>query len=91
MEPSSPLVDISSSTAISGGLITLGFMLVRGKLESLGLLWKKMDELRREVGDNRLADAKEYATRAELSKVIEKLEAHFDKRFDDLEKKLDAR
>jgi len=82
---------IGTALTSSGALVTLGWLFIRSKLDSIGLLWKKMDELRDTVASNRLSDAKEYATRAELTRIIEKLEAHFDKRFDDLERKLDTR
>ena len=93
---------IGTALTTSGGLGVLGWLFLRSKLDSLGLLWKKYDALEkclaekmtglaREMADNRLADAKEFATRAELTRMVEKLELHFDKRFDELERKLDAK
>lgn len=81
---------VGTSLGTSGVMAAFGWLFLRGKFDSLGLLWKKIDELRERVTADRLADAKEYATRAELTRVVEKLEVHFDKRFDTLESKLDA-
>lgn len=94
---------IMTSLGASGGGTAVLWFILRGmmekkvethmdsKLESIKTLWAKFDGFKDEVSANRLADAKEYATRAELTRIIEKLEAHFDKRFDDLERKLDNR
>lgn len=80
---------VGTALTTSGGAMALLLLFLRGKFDSLSLLWKKLDELRDRVTADRLSDAKEYATRAELTHVIEKLESHLDQRFNALEKKID--
>ena len=81
---------IGTSLTTSGGMAVLGWLFIRSKLDSLGLLWKKLDAIQEKLNIDRLSDAKEYATRAELTRALEKLEDHFDQRFDALERKLDT-
>ena len=92
---------IGTSIASSSGAAGLLWLLLRGKFESISLLWKKYDELAdkvsqnrndsmREMSENRLQDAKEYATRAELTTALGKLETHIDQRFNSLEAQIKA-
>ena len=91
-----PVIDLGS--LFGGGLTTGGivYLFLRAKLSSLSTLWQRFDEFKEEaaalrISDRddtaaqRLADAKEYATKAELTHAFEKLEAQVDKRFDSLE------
>lgn len=87
---------LGASLAASGGAGGLLWLFLRGKFDSLGILWKKLDaldkdtaekvaKLGKEMTDNRLADSKEYATRTELTLALGKLEQHIDQRFNSLE------
>lgn len=87
---------LGASLASSGGAVGILWLLLRGKFDSIALLWKKLDALDKdtsdkvtalgkEMSDNRLADSKEYATRVELTTALGKLETHIDQRFNSLE------
>lgn len=80
-----PTSAIGTSLSVSGVLALLGWMYLKGKFDSVGLLWRKYDELKDTLTAQRLADAKEYATRVEVASALDKLEVHIDKRFNALE------
>lgn len=80
-----------------GGLFFSGWMaLIQGKIRSITTLWTKLDALRNEYSVNRLADAKEYATKSEVATAVRGLETKIDAseeklemRLRDLDQKLD--
>lgn len=45
-------------------------MVIQGKIKSLTKLWEWKDEFVKECAENRLKDAKEYATRGELVSAV---------------------
>lgn len=90
---------IGTAVTSGGGAAALGWLLLRSKLESISKLWGKLDAVKEElisqreailakIADQRLSDAKEYATRDEMIMRFDKLEQHIDKRIDALEEKI---
>lgn len=73
---------------VVGGLVTLCFaawnMVFSSKIRSLHLLWRWKDEFVDRYNTERLADSKEYASRAELSQLLSAMEVRIEKRLDDI-------
>lgn len=62
-----------------GGLFFSGWnALIQSKLKSLSSFWAKWDSFKEKYAEDRLADAKEFATKKEVARAVERLEDKID-------------
>ena len=83
------LADTMSKIAYGGGSAAVGMGIAIGmlwvRMRSVSVLWRKYDEHIKDYSENRLKDAKEYATQRQVERAVNRLE----KKMDDIIDKID--
>ena len=65
--------------AVGGAVLSGWTYWLQGKVKSITTLWNKWDVFQKEYGEHRLEDAKEFATKKEVARAVERLEDKIDR------------